>query len=298
MKLSDRKIVGAALSLLFVVSIVQSGAILRIFNVIGGGNQTAQVGGSIGTGTGNRQVVGPEQNGQSFSFKGNTTATITVCGAGGGGGGGFSFFSWGVDGGGGGGGGGKGQCQTIKRKFRTSDVLTWNIGNGGIGGIGGLTYQIQPVQLPVDVVPTAGQAGGATRLYVNGMLVAEAVGGNGGHPAGADFGDSYGGNGGSILYAVESWHKGGNGSVTSGGAGGKGETNTAFGGGAGGEAGTADLNHRFGGNGLVGYATFGGGGGGGSAPYFQVEQGPSKAGGVSRGGNGGNGGNGHIIITQ
>lgn len=298
MKLSNKRIVGGVLGILFVTSVVQTGAILKIFNTLDGEGQSAQVTGSMTSVGTNQRIFGPQHNGQSFSFKGSTTASIKLCGGGGGGGGGHQvLYNYS---GAGGGGGGMGNCYLIpKMKFRTSDVLTWSIGQGGAGGQGGIDFQSPGGP---DQSPTAGQSGGQTRLYVNGSMVAQASGGNGGGSA-YPFQNvmTVGGLGGSLTTPQALWHLGQNGLTppygNNGGTGGKGETNTTYGGGAGGVGGTAAPMDAFGHNGSIGNPTFGGGGGGGASTLYQMDTNYPPYYYVNKGGNGGGGGGGTITIN-
>ncbi len=316
MKLTNKRILGGLIALLFVVSIAQSHAIVKIAKNIKGdskANQSAQVFGSVSLAYPHQNVYGPEDNKQSFTFTSNRVASIKACAAGGGGAGGSRGYEDGSNngsGGAGGGGGGRGECRTLSRvKFRSGDVVTWNIGYGGSGGqYGIINVDFDGPQTLDDTSPTAGMNGGSTQVFVNSTpLFAPLIGGNGGHPGtnassgGPGWaGEAFGGSSDNTT-AHASWHMGGYGSGSSGGAGGQGETSSSYAGGLGGAGGTAVSGNQFGWNGNDGYPSFGGGGGGGGGGLWYDYNHNNGIGGLddaimNHGGWGGTGGDGYVII--
>ncbi len=117
-------------------------------------------------------TYGPDDNADSIAFTEDATLDIEWCGGGGGGGGGGRGApgedNTMGDGGGGGGGGEAGQCQTIAHDFNAGQVLSWNIGEGGVGGKGGCLAQNDGACPGGQGTAASGQQGGATYLLLNG----------------------------------------------------------------------------------------------------------------------------------
>lgn len=317
MKLSERRLVIGTLSLLFILTIVQSGAIINLFKsnseTLESKDQTAQVFGNVSLSYSHQNVYGPEDNKQSFTFTANRVANIKACAAGGGGAGGSRGFEYAYDqgfGGAGGGGGGAGECRVVQRKkFRQGDVVTWEIGFGGAGGqFGIIDVDEDGPEILADAEPANGMPGGNTQVFVNGSpLINSLVGGGGGYAGtNASSGglgyaaEAFGGSSNSDT-AQAAWHMGGYGFGSYGGNGGHGETNTNLGGGDGGSGGTAESGNQFGWNGADGYPSFGGGGGGGASGMeynynHNAGMGFPDDSYMSHGGYGGTGGDGYVII--
>lgn len=243
--------------------------------------------------------------------------TVQMCSAGGGGGGGGRGWENGEGdgyeaghGGGAGGGGGKGECSSTTLNPSNGQTMSWTIGAGGNGGLAGQLDNLfdgNPPQVITDTTATAGQPGGDTVVTFNGNQIANLQGGQGGY-AGANAtssGPGVGGSGGSdnINIATASWHRGGNGEISTdngsigmgdGGVGGRGEDNAANQGGLGGVMGEAISGSQFGGHGGQGAPSYGGGGGGGgSGKNYDVGDQQIQ----NRGGWGGRGGDGYVKLT-
>ncbi len=274
-----------------------------------------------------------------------TDVSFDFCGGGGGGGGGGagthsvvgtnnsddqSYQNGG--GGGGGGGGGKGRCTQSVHTFNPGDVLTMEMGAGGLGGAKGfrrMTIQGSDlVQVDSDFARPGGW-GGNTVLKRNGAVI-DTIGGGGPGLGGTNAGGpsvGFGGGGGSLDEPDPWWNIGSNGNsnqagicVSCGGQGGTGERwQTATSGdvytaveypvqsgrGTPGFSGptygngqlqndifAADPWRRWGGPGANGYFANGGGGGGGSFGF------PGSNGWILfNGGNGGNGGGGYVTVS-
>lgn len=335
MKLTNKRIVGAVIALLFVVSITQSGAITDLAKRSTSVNQIAQVPGatsSIMRPSTRTYGVADNATGQTgIYFPVKKVVTVTACGAGGGGGGGGRGWEDGSDdgaGGGGGGGGGNGYCETRTLKLSAGDTLRWLVGTGGTGGNRGRLYEKFDPCCTVyeDSSATMGGVGGTTFVSVNGVDVMQLSGGWSGQPGGNasswggfGFGGLGGGNFTSPGDMNASWHKGQNGSFEPvgsyaygychtagiGGNGGKGQTNLSNTGGTGGAGGqcvqtVADYqNNSY----IIYYFGFPGlvgapsfgGGGGGGGVGRWRDIGQHEI--EQAGGNGAPGGNGYVIIS-
>lgn len=329
MKLSDRRIIGGAIAFLFVVSIVQSGALMRIFGAANGRDLSAGVLNisPLGGRPPLSATYTPEDNdagANGITFTSRQIVRIRACGAGGAGGGGGAGYETGSNignGGAGGGGGGRGQCADHVFKMRSGDTLRWNIGSGGTGGQRGELYELITngnIYPQIDASAMAGGDGGWTYVSINGVDVIQVAGGLGGQPgANAYTTGAAGGLGGSMTSADADWHAGENGHISTelplfsceyaknnlagyGGAGGHGEPEYQPGesgnGGVGGhcyKTNTYGYNTAFGGDGMA--ATLGNGGGGGGGGLGVWMGGEDEI--IQYGGSGGRGGDGYMSIT-
>jgi hypothetical protein len=330
MKSSSRKILGGLVALLFVVSIVQSQAIVSIAKKVSGEDQTAQIFGATSPlnmrPTTRTYSVADNVLGQTgIYFPVKKIVTVTACGAGGGGGGGGRGNESGSDegaGGGGGGGGGKGNCEVQTLKIRPGDTLRWLVGTGGQGGVGGnISVLFEAGVTLSDTSATSGTSGGTTYVSINGVDVMQVYGGWGGYAgsnAANQFTPGMGGVGGSYPFVNNLDHNGKNGEVPwdqtnmmgYGGRGGRGADQNGLlsNSGDGGVSFGANFYGADGGPGST-FASGGGGGGGGAgrwydgyfdmtpdipdnSPFNVFEESVG-----SRGGSGGPGGNGTITIS-
>lgn len=327
---SNKRLIPEAIALLVILGFVNSVGAISLSN---GG--LAQVFGTFsGIRPETRTYYVQDNNfgaSEGLIFKQNKVVTVTACGAGGGGGGGGRGSESGSNigaGGGGGGGGGKGFCITKNVKVRAGDILHWNVGAGGAGGVGGEVNQNLHVTayanfVPADTSPTNGTQGGESIVSINGTLIIQAVGGNGGQ-AGTNASGEYlpgiGGAGGSSNPALAGvWgHAGENGqneymqdnNMGSGGYGGNGEGQGGIlsNRGSGGSSWGTD---PHGGSAGAGLLTSGGGGGGGGAgrweDYIYNQNDTANFDNIfggtqvdsirNHGGNGGNGGGGLVQFS-
>jgi hypothetical protein len=298
-------------------------------------------GGHLGSDNNNNTTLTfyPVDNGETYTFDFSGTVGLKWCAGGGGGGGGGIGGPNGniLIGGGGGGGGGMGQCATSSLSVDPGDILSWEIGSGGIGG-SGATYTnvfILDGASSQDTFTSQvdGSSGGSTSVYFNGNQQGQTqlagAGGKFGQSVSsalcsANNGQAFpcGGINGNLALGLGTpqqtdYYNGRGGQFGgNGGRGGYGETSAGMNVGTGpgrpggnGQLGPSETTIMQGGHGSVGPYGEGGGGGGGSAAIPQIIPYTTSSGlfgwgediwridHTLKGGNGGRGGDGYVTIT-